>query len=401
MNKMMKLLASASMVAGAAFAAAPAFAGGTTAGTSVLNTVTVKYKVNNVNQTDEKGSNEFLVDRKVLFSVTEATPSGAFDVKPGQANAYLTFDVLNSSNAPIDVKLTATELTTGTATGGLTGKHATFGLDAFGVKDGAYKLYIDKTGSGTVGSWDAGDTEITATTKFLDSVGIDSTVRVFIVATMPDNGVTNSQLAGFNLLGTAAEVPYVAAVRDANGVITTPVSWTANNTLGADIVASAAGSNTMTGMQTIWGATGFTGTDQDRDAFKMKMAALAVTKSSKVLYDPVNNTTNPFAIPGAVVEYCIAVTNTGSEEATGIDISDVLPAETAFYTGTPAIASLPGGVQVGGADCNTPGATAGTYAANTAALDDDTVSATNMTLAAPVAPATEVKKTVIFRTIIR
>ncbi len=40
---------------------------------------------------------------------------------------------------------------------------------------------------------------------------------------------------------------------------------------------------------------------------------LSVTKFSSVISDPVNGTTNPKAIPGALVEYLITVSNTGSE----------------------------------------------------------------------------------------
>ncbi len=40
---------------------------------------------------------------------------------------------------------------------------------------------------------------------------------------------------------------------------------------------------------------------------------LDVTKLSSVISDPVNNATNPKAIPGALVEYLITVSNTGSE----------------------------------------------------------------------------------------
>jgi uncharacterized repeat protein (TIGR01451 family) len=40
--------------------------------------------------------------------------------------------------------------------------------------------------------------------------------------------------------------------------------------------------------------------------------AITVTKFSAVLSDPVNDTTNPKRIPGAVIEYSITTTNTGN-----------------------------------------------------------------------------------------
>lgn len=65
-------------------------------------------------------------------------------------------------------------------------------------------------------------------------------------------------------------------------------------------------------------------------------AALTIAKSSTVISDPVNGTTNPKLIPGAVVEYSITVTNAGlgPVDASSIVILDVMPAEMAFAVGT-------------------------------------------------------------------
>jgi uncharacterized repeat protein (TIGR01451 family) len=43
---------------------------------------------------------------------------------------------------------------------------------------------------------------------------------------------------------------------------------------------------------------------------------------------------NPKALPGATVEYCIAVQNTGSVAATSVAIEDLIPANTTFVTGS-------------------------------------------------------------------
>ena len=56
---------------------------------------------------------------------------------------------------------------------------------------------------------------------------------------------------------------------------------------------------------------------------------LNVTKVSRVVADPVNGATNPKAIPGALVEYLISVTNTGSEpaDANSVIVRDDAPAD--------------------------------------------------------------------------
>ena len=61
---------------------------------------------------------------------------------------------------------------------------------------------------------------------------------------------------------------------------------------------------------------------------------LAITKTSNVVSDPVNGTANPKAIPGATMRYCILVTNNGSGTATGIAVTDALPASTTYIPGS-------------------------------------------------------------------
>ena len=68
--------------------------------------------------------------------------------------------------------------------------------------------------------------------------------------------------------------------------------------------------------------------------FSVAGATLTIDKSSSVFSDPVNGTTNPKAIPGAVMRYCILVTNTGPAAASGINITDTLPANLIFVSGS-------------------------------------------------------------------
>jgi uncharacterized repeat protein (TIGR01451 family) len=57
---------------------------------------------------------------------------------------------------------------------------------------------------------------------------------------------------------------------------------------------------------------------------------LSVTKTSTVFSDPVNNTTNPKAIPGALIEYSIGVSNIGISDADAdtVFVVDTVPADT-------------------------------------------------------------------------
>lgn len=69
-------------------------------------------------------------------------------------------------------------------------------------------------------------------------------------------------------------------------------------------------------------------------SFCRPVANLTIAKTSSIVSDPVNGTTDPKAIPGATMLYCILVTNNGSAAATAINISDALPATTSFVPGS-------------------------------------------------------------------
>ena len=63
------------------------------------------------------------------------------------------------------------------------------------------------------------------------------------------------------------------------------------------------------------------------------LPTLQVAKISEVLSDPVNAAVNPKRIPGAIVRYTIAVTNSGpgAVDASSLVITDPVPANSALY----------------------------------------------------------------------
>ena len=66
-----------------------------------------------------------------------------------------------------------------------------------------------------------------------------------------------------------------------------------------------------------------------------KVVPLLLVKSVSVVSDPVNLTINPKAIPGAIVEYTILVSNPGSNpiDADSVIVSDPLPTQVALLAG--------------------------------------------------------------------
>jgi uncharacterized repeat protein (TIGR01451 family) len=54
------------------------------------------------------------------------------------------------------------------------------------------------------------------------------------------------------------------------------------------------------------------------------MPNMHISKSSIVIDDPVNGTSNPKRIPGATIRYCFTVDNTGDGDADSVQIHDSL-----------------------------------------------------------------------------
>ena len=78
-------------------------------------------------------------------------------------------------------------------------------------------------------------------------------------------------------------------------------------------------------------------------------ALLTMSKSVTIISDPVNGTTNPKAIPGAVVEYAITVTNSGPGpvDLSSVVITDPLPANISTYVAGTAVTFTDGAPATG------------------------------------------------------
>jgi uncharacterized repeat protein (TIGR01451 family) len=333
MNRTLKHIAMASGVSVLALGATPAFATGTAAGSSINNTATVNYQVGGVAQTAINASNSFVVDRRIDLVVAEVG-NVTTSVAPGSTAQVTTFTVRNTSNAPLDFGLAVTQQTGGAATHG--------GTDNFDVT--APATFVDTNGNGT---YDVG-TDTAAT--FLDEIAADTQRTVFVVANIPIARV-NGDIADVTLTAQAFEAGTAAT----QGALVTQTAGA--NTAGVDTVFADIAGVTDAASD---------GRHSDDDDYTVASAVLTVFKQSRVISDPVNGTTNPKLIPGALVEYCIVVNNASTTTAaTSVAISDPLPAQTTYetafgifqngtYTGTP-----------GTGTCNADGTAGGAFAAGT------------------------------------
>jgi uncharacterized repeat protein (TIGR01451 family) len=72
----------------------------------------------------------------------------------------------------------------------------------------------------------------------------------------------------------------------------------------------------------------------DEQLFTIAGANLSLTKTNEILSDPSNGASNPKAIPGAVIRYCILLANAGPAYATSISVADLLPPNITYAAGT-------------------------------------------------------------------
>lgn len=158
----------------------------------------------------------------------------------------------------------------------------------------------------------------TDTADYVQTLTADSCRWVYIVADTPA-GRANGDLANVSL--TAVTVVAGAA----NSGVTVDVTQTAGaDTAGVDVVFADA-LPTRDGREIAQGT------------YVVSTAALSVQKTSSIISDPFLGTAGPGvfpkAIPGAVMEYAVQLTNTGGANAAVVSITDAVPANTAFAAG--------------------------------------------------------------------
>lgn len=270
-------------------------------GTNVSNTASLSYKVNNTPINKDSNTVNFKVDRKVVFSVTDNQTSA--DPVPVQAGAVATtiFTVQNDSNAPISYALPVPEA----------GTEYSYVSPA----DGTTVITITSTTPAN------SPTLIIPLKVGNPAAGQDGdTIEITVAITVPDDATDGTTVTS-SLALTAVEPSTNPDISNGTG---------AGVTAGDPIVATAdtvAWDQAVIQTITPPGLLDGTGVKlTSTQAFIVEAAAITLAKSVAILSDPVNGTTNPKAIPGAIVEYTLTITNSGQVEATGVDLTDEVPA---------------------------------------------------------------------------
>ena len=314
------LLAGTAAIASIGTAHAQSATTGTVAGTTITNTATASYTVNGTAGTATSNTATFVVDRKVNLTVI-ASPNTPSQVNLDQVGAYTTFQVTNNTNGVQDFALSTSQAV---LTGILTG------TDTFDLTD--LKVYVDANDNGV---YDPG----VDTREFIDELAPDGRATVFVVGNVPST-----------VLGKMAQVGLKATVAAGGGsgtlgavLVPTPLN-TLNQDNEIDIVFADDDNDGAIGYDTSGNGAAWA-----YGAYDIGVTAvnLSIVKSATVLSDGVS-ALNPKALPGAIVQYCLTVTNaTLLTPATGINLADVIPANTTYVPGSISV----GGLGTGGVCC--------------------------------------------------
>jgi uncharacterized repeat protein (TIGR01451 family) len=273
-----------------------AHAVGTASGTTIQNQATVSYSVGTVPQTNVTSNvAQFIVDSRIDFNITRLNPAAPITARPNELNVVATFTIANTGNSLQSYQLIATDPT------GLT----VFGNAESAPLEGALNL-VTAWDANNDGDYDAGE-DATGT----GDIAADATRRVFVLADFPATAI-NGQFASIRLTTRAATA-------GSNG------ATLANEDNGADVA--------MGTPQIVWADAGEDNSESVDNQYAVVSATLSAVKTASVVRDDFNGTTNPKAIPGATVEYAIAIANGGAAAATDVGLTDTLAATTQIALG--------------------------------------------------------------------
>lgn len=353
----------------ALFVAQSGWAAGTQAGTLIENTATLSYSVGGTPQSEIKSDvSDFVVDRKVDLTVTgdktldvsdPNEPAGTYEVSPLS-------DGTDPATAPATAVDPANKLLYKLKNEGNSSQAFEVGVanltgDDFEALDCHIEI-TDETNTNVTGP-----TPITGTDPIV-IVPEDTEYNIYVTCDMPDiesatvpTGVADNDLA-------TLEVTATAVVSETDNT-----AMTESGTDAEDTVDTVLADDTGTG-------------DADRDAkhsdtqtYEIAAPDMSVEKTSAVISDPFNGSTNPKRIPGAIVEYTIRVTNDSSTAVDDVTISDIIQdhSDTAYNVNTTTGSIITSGETVNYIG-NSTVTVGGTLTSDTVAFDDpsDTVSVT-------------------------
>ena len=284
---------------------------GTQSGTDITNSATLTYSAGGVSQPDVTSNvDSFKVDKKVdMILVT--TDTDQTEVTPGQTARVTHFKFTNEGNADEYFKFTVYDLANDA--------EADYDTDKDNEDVVANSLKINCVD-------DSGTVVINDEAEKIIQVAQDANLTCEVKADIKTDadGGEDKDIMNIELNATAYKDdqsgPEVETTgddtQDSVDVVFADGESVANGSDANGLGKSASDDNSTKG------DTAGDGIETARSGYIIVTPVLDVTKTSCVLSDPVNNTTNPKRIPGAIVRYMFDVNNTGTGDVTNITLSD-------------------------------------------------------------------------------
>jgi len=295
-------------VALTAISTGSAFAAGTQAGTNVQNTFTLDYEVNGTPQTqiDNNGApTEFTVDRLVDLTVAS---QGNTNVAPGSQDQELVFTLTNDGNDTHAYALTTLQGTDGTD-------------DDFDPANTTLFYVVDTNGNGIYEPGvDAAPVAYNGTNT--PDVAPDATLFVIV----------QGDIDAAQIDGETSQIALIADTLDAGTTNPTIADADGVNTLigGAEnVLADAAGTDDAANQ----------GDHSAQGTFIIASADVSASKTVTIFSQDGSNCGDfavappageQFSVPGACVEYRIIAVNSGSQDATALEVNDQLPVDLTY-----------------------------------------------------------------------
>ncbi len=301
-----------------------AVAANTEAGTDITNSATLDYNVGGVDQTDIISSpdgltptgvtTDFKVDRKILVTVADQETTYAL-VSPGATDQPLQFTVTNSGNDTQDFSLS----------------HAVNGSDPYGGTENFDATYVGIYIDDGDDTWEGTGTETASTC--INDLASGEYRTIYIV-----NDIGGAQSDGDISAHTLTATAYQQGGGSCASISVENPTDTDDPTL-VDVVFGDVAGDTDAAVD---------GKHSDSSAYKVSSAQVSVAKTATTVWDPFNyqvdGTTDPKAIPGAIIEYTITISNASGAAASAVlnTIQDAVPANTTLVTDQKVIAESAG-----------------------------------------------------------
>ncbi len=297
------------------------FALGTDAGTDISNQATLSYSAGGVAQpTVDSNTDTFKVDKKVDM-VLSTTDSDQIEVTPGQQDRITNYTFKNEGNSNEYFKFEVANLAND--------KEADYNdkKDSDDVNNLEIKcVYTDENGDTQTADWASSfiikvkeDTNATCQVR-ADINNPDSTPGTNDAGAGDDGDIMNVELkaTAYKDDKSAPEEETTGADTQNSVDVVFADGESVQNGASSGLGETAADDNSTKG------DTAGDGIDVARSGYIIKTPVLSVQKTSCPISDPVNNTTNPKRIPGAVIRYMFDIQNTGTGDVSDLNISDTL-----------------------------------------------------------------------------